>query len=481
MELNYAYLAILLVYFVVILAVGVWGFRQEGYNAYLVADHNMSLPLAVGTFFATYISSATVIGFTGYASLSGSAVFPTYFWGFALGWITLALLAGKMRRLKMRTVPELFEVRFQSGLLRALIAAFIVVSFSFSIMTQLVAGSIVLQTIIGIPQLLALVLVATILIVYTVLGGLVSVIRTDFLQGSLLLVGVLAALAVVVARLGGDLFALRPEQTTWFAGSIGSSWDILAFLLIAWGGVSAQPYYLHRFYAARNVATARQMIGIGALLAGVMYVAVALIGLGLPKLIPADQLGDSAIPFFAVNSGTFLGTLLLVGIICAIQSTVDSALHLAGVYTSEDIIARFRGRMSERTRLTVARGVTAVFGTVCTLGAIYFVVSGGQFIVSLLNLWLGTLSSALLLPLLAALFWRRATAAGAICSSVGGFVAYFGTAIAQLLQAPIAINPIFLGMGTSLILLVAVSVATRPVTDESAMVRFFGTAPDEEA
>lgn len=371
-------------------------------------------------------------------------------------------------------------MRFQSGSLRALIAAFIIVSFSFSIMTQLVAGSIVLRTIIGIPQLLALILVAAILIVYTVLGGLVSVIRTDFIQGTLLLVGVLAALAFVVARLGGDIFALRPEQTTWFAGSIGSSWDILAFLLIAWGGVSAQPYYLHRFYAARNVATARQMIGIGALLACVVYVSVALIGLGLPKLIPSDQLGDSAVPFFAVNSGSFLGTLLLIGIICAIQSTVDSSLHLAGVYTSEDLIARFRGGMSERTRLTVAWAVTAVFGTACTIGAIYFVVSGGQFIVTLLNTWLGTLSSALLLPLLAALFWKRATAAGAICGSAGGFVAYFGTAIAQLLQAPIAINPIFVGMGTSLVLLVAVSAATRPVTDESVISRFFGPAQTEE-
>jgi Na+/proline symporter len=456
------------------LVIGVWGFRRESYSAYLVAEKNMGLPLAVGTFFATYISSATVIGFTGYVTLSGSAVFPTYFWGFALGWVTLLLLAGRMRSLELRTVPELFEVRFQNGSLRSLIAAFIVVSFAFTVMTQLVAGSIVLETIVGIPQLLALVLIAFVLTIYTMLGGLISVIRTDFLQGSLLLIGVLAAFGIVVSRLGSDIFDLDPQQSTWFAGSIGSSWDILAFLLITWGGVSAQPYYLHRFYAAKNVATARQMIGVGAILAGITYVAVAFIGFGLPKLIPEEQLGDSAIPFFALNSGNVMGSLLLIAIICAIQSTVDSALHLTGVYTSEDIIARYRGGMSDRRRLTTARTVTAIFGTICTLTAIYFAISGGP-IVELVNLWLGTLSSALLLPLLAALFWPRATAAGAISGSVGGFLAYFGTAVAQFLQVPIAINPIFMGMGASAVLLIVVSMTTTPVSDQSVLHRFFGS------
>lgn len=475
MDLSLGYLAIFITYLIVILIIGVWGFKQESYDAYVVAEHQLSLPLAVGSFFATYISSATVIGFAGYTTLSGTAIFPTYFWGFAVGWITLVLLAGKMRSLELRTVPELFETRFQSGSLRSLIAVVVIVAFTFSIMTQLVAGSLVLETIIGIPQLTGLVLIASILTLYTVLGGLVSVVRTDFIQGGLLLVGVVAALVVVVSRLGGDVLALEPQQTTVFAGEIGSSWDILAFGLVAWGGVSAQPYYLHRFYAARNVATARQMIGIGALLAAACYIMVALIGFGLPKLIPQDQLGDAAIPFFAVNGGSVLGALLLVGIMCAVQSTVDSALHLAGVYTSEDIIARLRPGLSERARLRNARIVTTIFGVVCLSGAIYFVVSEGEFLVTLLNIWLGTLSSAILLPLFAALFWPRATAEGAISSSLGGFLGFFFTLLSeQVLGVAVPVHPIFVGLGLSALLLVGVSLATRPVTDESVMRKFYG-------
>lgn len=478
--MHLGYLSVLILYFSVVLGIGVWAFGKKSYSAYLVAEHNMNVPLAVGTFLGTYISTATVIGFTGYVTLNGGAIFSTYFWGFSLGWITLLLLSGKMRSLKLRSVPELFEVRYKSGFLRSMIAVFIIVSFAFVVATQLVAGSLVIETIVGIPQVTALVFLALVIIVYTVLGGLIAIVRTDFIQVALLLLGILAALIVVFWRLGPDVFTLRPEQTSLYAGSIGSSWDILAFMLIAWGGVSAQPYYLHRFYACRDVPTARQMIGIGALLAGLCYIAIVLLGLGLPKLLPADSLGDSAMPSFALQEGGLLGVLLLISIMCAVQSSLDAALHLAGVYSVEDVIARYRSGMDDRARLRASRIMTVAFGLVCAAGALYFVLSGGGLIVTLLNYWLGTLTTALLLPLLAALFWRRATAAGATLSSVGGFVAYFGTLlVTTFLQISLPFHPIFLGLGTSLLLLVGVSLMTRPVSDESVLERFFGTRSSE--
>lgn len=476
MDLHLGYLSVLVVYFSVVLGIGIWAFRKKSYSAYVVAEHDMNVPLAVGTFLGTYISTATVIGFTGYITLSGGAIFSTYFWGFSLGWITLLLLSGKMRSLKLRSVPELFEIRYQSGFLRSMIAIFVIVSFAFVVATQLVAGSLVIETIVGIPQVVALLLLALIITVYTVLGGLIAVVRTDFIQVALLLLGILAAVGVVFWHLGGDVFTLRPEQNTLFAGSIGSSWDILAFTLVAWGGVSAQPYYLHRFYACRDVPTARQMIGIGALLAGTCYVAIVFLGLGLSKLLPEDSLGDSAVPTFALQEGGLLGVLLLVSIMCAVQSSLDAALHLAGVYSVEDVIARYRTGMDDRARLRASRVMTAIFGVICAVGALYFVVSGGGLIVTLLNYWLGTLTAALLLPLLAALFWPRATAVGATLSSVGGFVAYFGTLlITTLLQTTLPFHPIFLGLGTALVLLVGASLLTRPVTDESVLERFFGS------
>ncbi len=473
--MSYGYLTVFVVYLLVVLAIGVWGLRRESYDGYTVAERNVGLPLSVGTFFATYISSATVVGFVGYTTLNGAAIYPTYFWGFALGWITLTLAAARMRRLGLRTVPSLFEVRHRSPRLRAFSALVIVVAFAFSVMTQLVAGSIVLDVVVGIPQVLGLVLLSVVLTVYTVMGGLIAVIRTDFLQGGLILVGVLAAFGVVVGTVGGDVFRIDPGLTELYAGDIGSAVDVVAFLLIAWGGVAAQPYYLHRFFAARDVFTARQMIGVGAVLATVTYLAIVFIGMALPGLLPNNQLGDSAIVFFGLNEGGLLGSLLLVGIICAVQSTVDSALHLAGVYTTEDILVQLRPDMSEARKLSMARVVTAVLGAACTAGAVYFVVSGGEFIVTLLNIWLGTLSSALLIPLYGSLLWRRASPAGAICSSVGGFLGYFvSLSLLEYAGVPVPGNPIFYGFGISLVAFVVVSLLTRPVQDSDVHERFFG-------
>ncbi|TCP54967.1 SSS family solute:Na+ symporter [Tamaricihabitans halophyticus] len=481
MELNPGYLAIFIAYLVIVVIIGIWGFRRESYSAYAVADHKLGLPLSVGSFFATYISSATVIGFVGYTTLNGAAIFPTYFWGFALGWITLTLVGARLRRLRLRSVPALFEARYGGKALRILSAVVIIVAFAFSVMTQLVAGSLVLEVVVGIPQVTGLLLLGIVLTIYTVLGGLVSVVRTDFLQGGLILLAVVAAAVIVVSQLGGDILTLRPEQTGLHAGSIASNVDIFAFILIAWGGVAAQPYYLHRFFATKDTATARQMIGVGAVFATVAYLAVLLVGLGLPKLLSSEQLGDSAVLHFGMSEGGLLGSLLLIGLICAVQSTVDSALHLAGVYTTEDIVGQLRPGMNDRTRLRTARTVTTVLGVICLAGAVYFVVSGGEFIVTLLNIWLGTLSSALLIPMYATLFWRRATRTGAIASSAGGFVGYFVTlSLVEFGGVALPGHPIFYGFGISLALLLIGTLLTKPEMSSAVRRQFFGASDDND-
>lgn len=480
MEIQYGYLYAFIAYLVVILLIGIWGFRKETLGSYVVADRQMSLPLAVGTFFATYISAATVLGFVGYATHYGSALFVTYYWGVGLGWITLLLLAARMRSLEMDTIPQLFGERFGSKFLRAIVAVFIIVSFIFSIMTQLVAGSVVLNTIIGIPTVLALILLAVVFTIYTVLGGMVSVVRTDFIQGTLLFIGVLYAAWAIWQRLGMDIFVVEPAHASWFAGPIRSEWDIVAFCLTFLGGVSAQPYYLHRFSACKDIYTARQMVGIGSLLSMVVYLAIAVVGLNVLKLVPG-QVGDQAFPYFAFNVlGGVGGSVIMVAIICAIQSTLDSALHLAGVFASQDIYLQLRPTLSDKQRLRIARIFTAIFGVVCTIGALIFVLGIGGLIVQLVNIWVGTLASTLLIPLLAALFFPRATTLGTTFSAMGGFVAYFTASLLPVFNINVPAHPTFFGFGTSLVLMLLVSAVTKPVPAE-LIERFFPQRATYEA
>lgn len=472
--MNLGYLTVIVVYFIIVLLIGVWGAKKGSYDSYTVADRDVSLPLSVGTFFATYISSATVIGFVGYTSLSGASIFPTYFWGFALGWLALCLIAGRMRRLGLRSVPSYFEARFGGTSLRVFSALVTVVAFSFSVMTQLVAGSLVLSVVIGIDQIVGVILLAVVLIIYTVLGGLVSVVRTDLIQGCLIVVAVATAFVVALAQNGTAAFDVPENLQTMLQGSTPTTADMIALVLVAFGGVAAQPYYLHRFFSARNEATARQMVGIGALLAGLVYFMIAVLGIVMPRSVGTEYLGDSAIIRFGLQNGGFLGALILIGIICAVQSTVDSALHLVGVNFTNDVVGVARPAMTDEAKHTLARVTTAVVGVLCTTGAVVFIVADAGFITILLNIWLGTLSSALLVPLYSSIFLRWVSRLGALLSSVGGFLGFFVALSAiEIGNATLPFHQIYFGLGLSVLGLIVGSLVQRADPDDEVVARFF--------
>lgn len=472
--MHFGYLTVISVYFVIVLLIGVWGSRKSSYDSYVVADRGVNLPLSVGTFFATYISSATVMGFLGYTALNGASIFPTYFWGFALGWLALTLIAGRMRMLRLRSVPSFFEARFGGKFLRVFSAIVTVTAFAFSVMTQLVAGSVVISSVVGIDQVVSLILLAVVLIIYTVLGGLVSVVRTDFIQGGLIFIAVLAAFVVAVYQFGASTFEVAPNLDSMFQGSTPTIGDMVAMVVVGFGGVASQPYYLHRFFSAKNPATARQMVGIGGLLAGVVYFLIAVLGLVMPRALPPEMLGDPAIIQFGLLNGGILGSLIVIGIICAVQSTVDSALHLVGVNFTNDIVGVAKPHLTGPQMHTIARLTTVVSGVLCTAGAVYFVVSEAGFITVLLNIWLGTLSSALLVPLYGSLLFRRVSRLGAILSSVFGFVVYFvALSMTTLGLFELPFHQIYFGVGSSLIGLVVGSLIQRADVSPEIEAKFF--------
>lgn len=478
--MNIGYLTVIIIYFIIVLMIGVWGAKRGSYDSYTIADRDVNLPLSVGTFFATYISSATVIGFVGYTSLYGASIFPTYFWGFALGWLALTLIAGRMRRLRLRSVPSFFEARFGGKSLRVFSAVVTVVAFVFSVMTQVVAGSLVLSLVIGIDQTVAVVLLSAVLIIYTVLGGLVSVVRTDFVQAGLIVFAVAAAFIVALTQHGTSAFDIPANLQSMLQGSTPSVADMVALVIVGFGGVAAQPYYLHRFFSARNVATARHMVGLGAILAGLVYFLIAILGVIMPASVDAEYLGDDAIIQFGLQAGGFLGALLLVGIICAVQSTVDSALHLVGVNTTNDIVGVARPSLSDRQKHLIARIVTAVTGIICTAGAVMFIVTEAGFITILLDIWLGTLSSALLIPLYFSTLFKWVSKLGALLSSVGGFLGYFiPLSATQLGLLELPFHQIYFGFGISLLGMIVGSLVSRADPTDAVRARFFGEEKHE--
>ena len=296
--MDYLLLGAFVAYSAFILCVGVWGYRKKSFESFALAGRKMGTVLATSAFVATFLSAISVIGVSGYASRYGwsAAAFACY--GYALGWILLLIASRRLHRSRMTTIPEFLAVRFESRNLRIFAGLTIVFLYSITMIVQLLGIGITMETLIGLNMTWAILMVGGIFVSYTVLGGLVSVVRTDLVQAFLLGVGVVTAAGVVLWETGGTVVSAPPADLSGFlGGSVQSPGDFVGWVLV-WGlGIPAQSYYLHRFYASRDEKVARRQIAYGGVLIMVLLLCIILCGTGAGMLIPENQLGDSAFPY----------------------------------------------------------------------------------------------------------------------------------------------------------------------------------------
>ena len=203
--MDYLLLGAFVAYSAFILCVGVWGYRKKSFESFALAGRKMGTVLATSAFVATFLSAISVIGVSGYASRYGwsAAAFACY--GYALGWILLLIASRRLHRSRMTTIPEFLAVRFESRNLRIFAGLTIIFLYSITMIVQLLGIGITMETLIGLNMTWAILMVGGIFVSYTVLGGLVSVVRTDLVQAFLLGVGVVTAAGVVLWETGGTV------------------------------------------------------------------------------------------------------------------------------------------------------------------------------------------------------------------------------------------------------------------------------------
>jgi Na+/proline symporter len=462
MQIETVYLLAFLTYSLLILGVGLWGYRRTSLSSFAVAERKMGLVVSTGTFMATFVSAVTVIGVSGYASRYGwsAAAFSCY--GYALGWILLVLAAGRLHRTKLTTVPEFFYKRYHSTALRVFAAGTIILMYSLVLMVQLMAMGVTLSTLAGIGTSLAIFIVGAVFVSYTMLGGLAAVIRTDLVQVVLLGGGVVLAACIVIARTGGAVIFSPPAHLGhFFGGNVQSAGDFAGWMLV-WGlGIPTESYYLHRFYASRSASVARLQVGIGGMLVMVILISVIICGVGAGMLNPPNHHDNSAFPYLFKNVvGGWASVIVLFAIMSAVQSSSSGLLHIVGLYFAVDIYKQL-GNPDDRNLLKVSRLSTLVFGTVITLATVYVATHSSTLISLIAGISWGGMASAMFVPLFSGLFWKRATRTGALVSSVGGLVcAVIGFSLKQ--AGIISIHEIYPGLIGSAVLMIAGSALTRP-------------------
>jgi Na+/proline symporter len=405
------------------LGVGMWASKQikgDSVN-YLVAGRGLVLPLAAATLMAQSVDSNATLGNTDLAAEFGfwsGASLPI---GLALCLFMTALFFAKpMNRMGLITLPDFYRVKY--GRKTEFISSIVMVlSFSFLLAGNLVAGGYLFEAFLGTNYLAGVMLVAIIVLIYTASGGLFAVAYTDAIQVAIALIGSILLIGFIGFNFGLDIpegmgpFAFA--QLTNPASGAAINWATL--LALGLGDIVAIDF-MARVFAAESPETAQRACFIGS--AGTLIIGVpfSIIALSAGQIL--EQVGVTADGplLYALLKGVvppLLGLLVIAAILCASLSTADGAILGTSSVMAHNILGiRHDDRGVGGDRLL---SITRIMAVVITALGVFFALRVPQTgILLLLAFDLGF--AGLLVPLAGGLYWPKANRLGALACIVFG-------------------------------------------------------------
>ena len=460
---------ILYVYLALMLGLGFYAqYHQKGIEDYFVAGRRMGPVTIACLWMAAWIGGAAVIGSSSRAFELG-VTGAWYVTAQATGCLLFGLfMAARVKELGDRhghlTYPDLIEQHYDS---RTRIVATITTIIAYTAYTagQLVAGSAILQVLLGWDYETCLLLSGVVVIAYTALGGYLAVTYTDWVQVGLLLIGVvLVGIPVAISRAGswGDMQAVLPAS---YFDLGAQGWDRIAALVVSivLSFFVAMDSYT-RCYAARSPAAARN--GTLMAIALILPLAVASVWLGLAcaVLYPDSEVSNGILMKFVLDAFPVgLKGLLLIGILSAVMSTADICMLTASASYTRDIHQRYiHPNLQPRAMLRI--------GTLASLSAGLLAMGMAwkmQDIIGILQFGFTINAAALFLPTIAAFFWNKLHADAAFWSMSLSLATVIGWRIAADAGAGgvFTIDPLWPGLlvSTAVLLLMHTFGARRPV------------------
>lgn len=421
------------------------------------------------------------------------------FIGTVCNWV---FISGRLRKYTIAannslTIPAYFENRFRDKKKILLLISSIVIVIFFLVYTAsaLAAGGKLFTTIFGINYHVALAIGAAVILCYTFMGGFMAVCVTDFIQGFLMLVGLLVVPIVAYIMLPGNLTELINESGT--VGGAAAFMNPLRngdrpytfveiFSQLAWGfGYCGMPHILTRFMAVKNekelkkswaIAIIWDLLSLGA------AVVIGVVGRAflLPVILGENGAASSESVFiemirklFTENFALpFIGGIFLCGILAAIMSTADSQLLVTASAVSEDLYHNYVNKDADSREILRVSRITVI---VIAVIAFFIAWNPDSSIMGLVsNAWAG-LGSAFGPIVVMSLFWKRTNLPGAVAGIVSGGLTviiwdYIPLAGGQTLGAATGLYSLAIGFLLSLLCIVVVSLVTKApskeITDE---------------
>ena len=392
---------------------------------YLVAGRSLPAFVLVFTLLSSWIGSGSLLGGAENAYKHGFAAL----WQGGGGWAGLALIyfiAPRARKFAQFTIPDLLETRYNQA---ARVLGVIAVLFTYTAITsyQFIGGGDILHLIFpGISAVHGAYILAGFVIVFTAIAGMGSVAYMDVVIGLLATFTMIAALPVLIHTAGGwtNIRATLPATHFQVLGDFTFIQALELFLPTCLLMLGNQSMYQKFFSAKSEKDATRATLGwiVGTVILETVIVAIAVVGssifrTGEVAARPREILAYSAIHGFHGSAALeILGALLVGAIFAKVVSTANNYLFSPATNLVNDVFARYIMRDASNTAIVwVSRGMVLLLGCWALVQALRITS------VLKMSLYAYTIYSAALTPvILAAFFWKRATAAGAVASIAAG-------------------------------------------------------------
>ncbi len=440
--MNFELLAFIL-YFALMLGIGVFFFfktKSGGDKEYFLGGRSMGPWVTAMSAQASDMSAWLLMGLPGSIlafGLGQAWIGIGLAIGTAANWI---LIAKRLRRFSKAagdsiTLPQYLSNRFltKSPALKFICAGVFLVFFTVYVASSFVAGSSVFTTIFpDINEDLAMGIFALILICYTFLGGYKAVCWTDFFQGILMLVALLAVPIIIVATkdVSSDLIkdVVVGETTYGFTSNVfDAPWQEIVSGL-TWGlGYFGMPHILVRFMSIDKPSNVKKSTVVATVWVVIALFATIMLAYYGRILIGEELLAEGNQKMVFINLARdlfppFVAGILMSAIIAASMSTADSQLLVASsAFTADIYKPAIRKNASDKEVLWVSRIVVVIIAIIA-----YFIASskssGAQAIMDMVeNAW-GGFGSAFGAVVILSVFWKRFTYSGALAGVIVGAV-----------------------------------------------------------
>lgn len=411
---------IITAYFIGMILIGIFS-RKSTREAddFYVAGRKGSVLFITGSLLATIIGGSAImvtskLGFN--QGISG-------IWFLLVGSIGLVVLglflAKKVREYGLYTLPEMAEKQYD-GRVGFASSILIVIAWLGIIGAQIIAaGSIMSILGIGNTQLW-MIIFAVVFVMYTLLGGQYSIIRTDSIQAVLIFAGIIIAVIMVMVKLGGVGGFIESFPAEKFSFPLGPQFDwyeLVKLLLVVGLAYVVGPDMYSRLFCARDARTARRSTFLTALLLIPIALGIVIISMGASVLYPEIASGQAFPVVIKELLPSLLGGIVLAALLAAFMSSADTTLMTAGTILSVDIISKLRPSLDRQKLLVISKWAIVITGIAALLLSLYL-----QDIVNLILFAYTVYTGGLIIPVLAGFYKGKlkVTPLGALAAIVGG-------------------------------------------------------------